>query len=123
VSYFDVYIGDLGDASFRWDGGDWNGNVPVPISPFFPEGGRVWAALVDRIDDGTYDGKQTDFGGYVAKVTKQQIIQFIHEQYTNHDWYRSSGPMPHMYERLQELRRFVDTLDDRKQHALVATEL
>jgi len=123
VSYLDVYIGDLSDPRFHWDEGDWNANVPTRLSPFFPDGSRVRAALLNRIADGTYIGKQTDFGGHVAKVTKQQIIDFIQEQYGDHDWYRSSGPMPHMYERLQELRRFVDTLDESKQHALVATEL
>lgn len=32
--YLDVYIGWLDDPSFSWDGGDWDGNVPVRRSPF-----------------------------------------------------------------------------------------
>ena len=31
--------------------------------------------------------------------------------------------MPHMLQALQKLRDFVDSLDERKLHALVATEL
>jgi hypothetical protein len=112
MSYLDVYIGDLDDPSFKWDGGNWNGNVPTRLSPFFPEGGRVWRVLIDRINAGTYVGKQTDFSGFVAKVTKQEILRFLDEMYS-HD----------MYNQLRELRQFVDNLDDKKKHALVASEL
>ncbi len=123
MSFLDVYIGDLSDPSFRWDGGNWSGNVPVRLSPFFPEGHRVQGAMLDRISDGAYIGKQTDWGGYVAKVTKQQIKDLIEEQYGDHEWYKDPSPMPHMLQALQKLRNFVDSLDERKLHALVTTEL
>lgn len=123
MSYLDVYIGDLGDPSFKWDGGNWNGNVPTRLSPFFPEGARVWRVLINQITNGAYDGKQTDFGGFVARVTKQQIEDFIAVQYSNHDWYMPSGPMRHMYEQFEELRQFVANLDADKKYALVAEEL
>ena len=41
----------------------------------------------------------------------------------HHEWYKDPSPMPHMLQALQELRNFVDSLDERKLHALVATEL
>jgi hypothetical protein len=123
MSFLDVYIGDLSDPSFHWDGGDWNGNVPTRLSPFFPGGDRIRRVMLERIESKAYEGKQTDWGGYVAKVTKQQIKDLIEEQYRDHGWYKDPSPMPHMLQALQELRRFVDALDDRKQHALVATEL
>jgi hypothetical protein len=63
MSYLDVYIGDLNDPTFKWHGGDWNGNVPTRLSPFFPDGERVRRALLARIEAGTYVGKQTDWGG------------------------------------------------------------
>ena len=123
MSFLDVYIGDLSDPSFHWDGGNWNGNVPTRLSPFFPDGHRVRRAMLDRIDSGSYEGKQTDWGGYVAKVTKKQIKDLIKEQYGDDDCHKDPTPMPHMVQALQELRDFVDSLDEQKLHALVATEL
>jgi hypothetical protein len=123
MSFLDVYIGDLSDPSFRWDGGNWNGNVPTRLSPFFPGGDRIRRVMLERIDSKAYEGKQTDWGGYVAKVTKQQIKDLIQEQYGDHDWYKDPSPMPHMLQALQKLRDFVDSLEERKLHALVATEL
>jgi hypothetical protein len=29
MTYSSTYIGDLADPSFSWDGGDWNGNIPL----------------------------------------------------------------------------------------------
>jgi chorismate mutase len=123
MSYLDVYIGDLSDPSFHWDGGNWNGNVPTRLSPFFPDGDRIRLVVLERIDSEAYEGKQTDWGSYVAKVTKQQIEDLIEKQYRDHDWYKDPSPMPHMLQALQELRDFVDSLDEQKLHALVATEL
>jgi hypothetical protein len=123
MSFLDVYIGDLSDPSFRWDGGDWNGNVPKRLSPFFPDGHRVQGAVLKRIEDGTYVGKQTDWGGHVAKVTKQQIKDLIEEQYGDREWYKHPSPMPHMLQDLEELRAFVDSLQERKLYAFVTTEL
>ena len=36
MTYYDAYVGRLDDPNFHWDGGDWNGNVPHRLSPFFP---------------------------------------------------------------------------------------
>jgi len=79
--------------------------------------------MLDRIDSGAYEGKKTDWSGHVAKVTKREIKDCVEEQYGDHHWYKDPSPMPHMLQALQELRHFVDSLDERKLHALVATEL
>src|SRR5437870_3932645 len=94
MSFLDVYIGDLEDPLFHWDGGNWNGNVPTRLSPFFPHGDRIRRVMLERIDSKAYEGKQTDWGGYVAKVTKQQINDLIEEQYYDHEWYKHPSPMP-----------------------------
>jgi hypothetical protein len=57
MSFLDVYIGDLNDPSFRWDGGDWNGNVPTRLSPFFPGGDRIRRVMLERIDSKANEGK------------------------------------------------------------------
>jgi len=64
--YLDVYIGRLDDPDFKWEGGDWNGNVPRRESPFFPDSPgreRLFYTVVNRIETGRYTGKQTDWGG------------------------------------------------------------
>jgi hypothetical protein len=123
MSFLDVYIGDLSDPSFRWDGGDWNGNVPTRLSPFFPDGSKIQKEVIERIDAGVYDGKQTDWGGHVARVTKQQIRDLIQDHYGKNEWYKDPSPMPHMLEALNEVRKFVESLDDNNLYALVTTEL
>lgn len=75
--FLDVYIGDIADPRFSWDDGNWEGNVPRRISPFFPDGHRAYSVLVRRIGQGMYVGKQTDWGGWVAKVSKGEIQQFL----------------------------------------------
>ncbi len=32
----EVYVGDLKDPTFKWRGGNWNGNIPARLSPIFP---------------------------------------------------------------------------------------
>jgi hypothetical protein len=59
----------LDDPDFHWDGGNWRiGNIPRRKSPFFP-------SVMARA--GELDGKQTDWGGWVARATKKQIHEFI----------------------------------------------
>jgi hypothetical protein len=36
MTFCSTYIGDLEDPAFKWDGGDWNGNIPSGIGPIFP---------------------------------------------------------------------------------------
>ena len=47
----DVYIGDLDDPEFHWDGGDWNGNVPRAIASVFPPvGGHYNTATIAGLE-------------------------------------------------------------------------
>jgi hypothetical protein len=83
MTYRDVYIGDLDDPNFHWDGGNWRiGNIPRRKSPFFPSVMAVpfWS-LLRKIKAGELDGKQTDWGGWVARATKKQIHEFIASVY------------------------------------------
>lgn len=118
MSFYDMYIGDLQDPTFHWEGADWNGNVPHRLSPFFPPGyssglkNPFWA-LINKIETNAFDGKQTDWGGWVARINKDQLLAFIDQLYG--DYEQSSS--------LKGLRAYVATLDPEKQCALVAAEL
>lgn len=119
--FLDVYIGDLDDPDFSWDDGDWNGNCPKRKSPFFPPQ-APFSNLIDMIKQGRFEGKQVDWGGWVAKVKKEQILKFIEEYYPD-DWYNRNFYLPHILDQMKELKRFVEKLDPDKQYALVASEL
>lgn len=122
--YLDVYIGDLDDPSFSWDGGNWEGNAPHRESPFFPSGREAFWRLMRKIDSGELPGKQVDWGAWVARVTRREIEAFIKECYGAARLYQERGEvLGHLYDQLQELRRYVASLEDGKEYALVASEL
>ena len=126
VSYLDVYIGRLDDPDFRWDGGDWNGNVPKRLSPFFPPscgpGLGAFSAFMRRFEDGRFVGKQTDWAGWVVRASRATIEMFIAELYAGDPWYSADSQMPHLAKWLSELRAYVSTIEDDGQFAIVATE-
>ncbi|MFM5229850.1 hypothetical protein ACET9H_11370 [Aeromonas media] len=112
-----VYVGLLTDRRFKWVGGDWNGNVPRSISPDFPPArehyNRVFHAWVKRSG---VECKQTDFGGWVAKVTKAQIddyVRFSYEGQEDLSWVAHGLP---------KLQAWLSELDAKTVYALVATE-
>jgi hypothetical protein len=122
-----VYIGRMDDPDFHWDGGNWDGNVPKPITKYFP--GRVFSSekglsefgyLMHCIQTGRLEGKQTDWGGFVAPASKQVIAAFFDEIYPNGD---ASVPFPWELEELRELRVSLNELDDDGQLAIVGAEL
>ncbi len=123
MTYHDVHIGLLDDPKFSWEGGNWEDNTPSAISPLFPTAFGAFGELIDRIESGVYEGKQTDWGAWVAKVSKQQILDFIEDSYAEDRNYTDPTYMPHLYEKMQELLRHVESLDDQKVYALVASEL
>jgi hypothetical protein len=125
LTYCDVYLGRLDDPSFSWDEGDWNGNIPIRRSPFFPLAGLGYAApfrVIHRIEEGKYDGKQTDWGGWVARVTRMEVIELIRDLHVGNGLY-TSDTSPHLKQELRDLLRYVLTLDPEETIALVASEL
>lgn len=110
---YDVYIGRLDDPTFLWEGGNWNGNVPARIGPLFPVVGyyKPFWEVIKRIEDGTFVGKQTDWGAWVARVSQNDIRKFIKEMVGD------LAP-----ESWQGLNAFVENLDAGEEYALVACE-
>jgi len=120
MSFLDVYIGYSDDERFKWEGGDWSGNVPRRQSPFFPPK-APFDKLVDKVERGELNGKQVDWGAWAAKVDKSYIIKFFKESY-DEDWYEEN-PYPPFIEQMNELKKFIEELDDTKVYILVASEL
>jgi hypothetical protein len=67
--------------------------------------------LLDRIDEGRLEGRQVDWGSWVAKATRAEILTFVDEVYAN-------DPAS-----LDTVRSFVEGLDPDETYALVASEL
>ena len=114
MTYSSTYIGDLTDPSFSWDGGDWNGNIPRGIGPAFPPmptpdnyNGRFHDWVAHTI----VTCKQTDYGGWVVRVGKTQLLDFIRYCYGSEN-----------DEAVNKLIDFVNSLEDAGQYALVAEE-
>ncbi len=112
----EVYVGDLEDPNFNWTDGNWNGNIPARLSPIFPPlPGNYNQSYNHWVNKAGVQSRQTDFGGHVAKVTRSQILDFIAQSY------RSNYSLE-ARERINDLANFINTLDDDKLYALVATE-
>jgi len=110
--YCSTYIGDLADPSFNWDGGDWNGNIPRGISPAFPPAptpNSYNKKFHDWVAGTKVTCKQTDYGGWVARVGRAQLLDFIRYCYGSE-----------RDEAVNKLIEFVNSLEDAGQCALVA---
>jgi hypothetical protein len=119
--YLDVYVGFF-DGSFDENGYSNIGNSPKRQSPFFPDGSFAFRELKKRISDGAYVGKQVDWGAWVAKVSKQQIKDFMSDMYTDGSCFEQEHNA-HIKKDYLELIAFVADLDDEGEYALVASEL
>ena len=112
-----VYLGSLEDPKFKWEGGDWNGNVPAAISQDFPPMGEHYNADFHRwVASSDVECKETDFAACVTRVTKAQILDFISMGYLGKEH------LPWVELPLQALNEFVSTLNEDRVYALVATE-
>lgn len=116
----DVYIGYFDDY-FQWDNIPPEGKAPKRRSPFFPSGSKQFSELRARIESGVYEGKQTDWGSWVARVNKQQISEFIEIMYAD-DKSLDNPTFSHLKKNYLELLAFVETLDPENKYALAAVE-
>ena len=117
----DVYIGLSNDPSFKWEGGDWNGNIPKRITPTFP-------CAVHRSSEDLHPGSplsyentywvpackdfglelvQLDWGAFGAKINKSQILDLI----------KRFAP-----DASDELMTAVNSLDKNTEYALITAE-
>jgi len=113
-----VYIGLSNDPTFKWVGGDYNGNRPEPISPDFPG--------VRRLSNDLHPGHrcsyantswhqacrdfglqlvQLDWGAFGTKISKSQILALLAR-----------------FGSTKELNTCIQNLDDNTEYALVIAE-
>jgi len=94
--YLDVYIGELDDPSWSWDGKDAvGGNCPRRVGPFFPSARRLFYQIIQEIETGELAGKKVDWGGYVADVTGTDIALLVEEYYGDREDFINRS-LPHL---------------------------
>lgn len=114
MTMYEAYIGDIDD--FNFDGG--REGSPGRIGPYFPptSGDDVFRRVC------ALNSVQTDWGTYVVVVKKKRLLKIIEKWYGSDNPYTDPTYMPHLYEKLEELKAFVNSLDDKKKYGLVGTE-
>jgi hypothetical protein len=95
---FCAYIGDANDPNFKWNGGDYNHNLPKRITPNLFNAYKIF-------NDKEFNFIKLDWGGFGAKVTKTQILNLLTK-------YGSSN----------ELTESVQSLKDDLEYVLVIME-
>lgn len=127
MSVFQMYIGDLDDPDFVWDPDDETyqiGNAPRAIGqnlPFSRGLGYMAFNLINKIGAGEYEGRQVDWGCWVARVTRAQIVDFIHEYYVWWQLYDRHDDAD-SFDECAEILKCVINLDPGKYYGLVAFE-
>lgn len=118
----DVYIVKAKDVV--WSGkGNGIGNAPESLSPYFPSTNRreYWG-LIDRVNNGVFQGSQVDWGCWAGRVKKKDIIGFINEVYREDSKFSSLTGQSYFSDELTDIREFVKKLDDETDYALIARE-
>ena len=125
MTFYETYVGDLKDETdepFSLENGDWGGHFPSRMSILFPpepRGKSPFSIILGRVFQKIYKGAQTDWGTWVAVVSKQDITDFLSDVYGDEP---EPLHMEHLNKQLTELREFVAGLDENKHYALVAQE-
>ncbi len=109
----EVFIGDLTDHAFHYEGGDWNYNYPKRISPFFPKGYELFFSILDQIYYNKIEGKQTDWGSHTCLMYPNEILDIVEKYYIK--------DMENI--QVQELFQFIKQLNPYQQYGLVACEM
>jgi aspartate carbamoyltransferase regulatory subunit len=109
----EVYIGDLNDPDFKWEGGDWSGNAPSRISEFFPSPSKLFDSIIIQINNNQINGKQVDWGCWVAPLYPNEILVIIE----NYEMDRKTA------NQARSIKRFVTNLNSNQKYALVACEI
>ncbi len=76
--------------------------------------------LIVGVKNGRFQGEDVDWGATAARMSKAEILAFIHELYG--DEVSDKRLMPHLHDRFRKLLAFVNNLSDVGHYAVVANE-
>ena len=99
----------MDSPGFDFYGGDYSGNIPNRgKAPFLPEAHKLLEALWKMKDNGEYEARQLDWGAWGAKMTKQELSDFVEAFYGK--------------DKEPEVREYIQGLEQDKAYVLVAFE-
>jgi len=114
----DVWISFEGNKISEWEGGDWakdtvRNELAETRSPFFPLGHDAYRKVsvlynLEKYEKGIID----ELTKYVM-LPKFEILTIINELYCN---------LPHINERLHELKKYVEKLPEKEYYKVVQQE-
>ena len=121
-----LFVGNL--THFNMYGGDWNGNLPSPVTDRFPPicGNHYHGALEDWAAREGVTLTKVDFDAFVAPVTKDQILGFLHYCYDSDPSYTDPERMlrqdgrPYQVDKLNAVREQVMRLNPQWDYGLVS---
>ena len=110
MAFYDLRLGRAEDPKFKWEGGDFNGNIPTTIIDFGSVGGLSGCAEARRLlESPKYGGRVLDWGASGAKLSKVRVIEFLTEFYSDE-------------QQRSHLLRKLDVLTDDQTYLLFACE-
>jgi len=86
MSYYDLYVGDADDPGLRWEGGNYNGNIPRVILAVGSINILACVAARSLLEGPKYGGRELDWGASGARLTRDRIIEFLEEFPMNSGW-------------------------------------
>jgi len=118
MPHCDVYISNWEDA-IQAAKDDMDIGTPQRRSPFIGNGRAAWDLYHEWAKQGRIHCTQTDWAGWVAKVSGEEILVFVKQILSE----TSTLDMSHLKQQVSEVRDFAESLDPETEYALVATEL
>lgn len=119
----DVFIEDFGDAEFDWEHGGTYKSAARSSSPLFPPmRGHYHHKYHEWVKQTGVRSEKTDWGTWVAEVTKTQIGEFLEYVYGDEDRCQGPDAWSGFVDALVKVRAYVETLDPEGSYALVACE-
>lgn len=83
--YLDVYIGSVDVPGFSWEAteadDEYSAVPPEIISESFPAPEEAYEKLQELLEEEHFQSKAIDWGQTAAKVSKQDIIEFLQSLY------------------------------------------
>ncbi len=86
ATHYDLYVGCADDPRFKWEGGDYNGNIPEVVVHLGSVGLGGCIDAVRQLESSKYGGKRLDWGACGARLTKERITEFLHDFAPDGGW-------------------------------------
>jgi len=78
MTYHGIKVAIIKSDTFAWTEDNWNENVET-LFEFPPIGSSGFFAVMNGVTSGKYEGRQLDWGAWLAIVSKEQVTELIRD--------------------------------------------